>query len=328
MTTVVTGSSGHLGEALVRTLRTAGDDVVGVDRRPSPWTDRTVPITDGAAVREVVDGADAVVHTAALHKPHVGTHDRRAFVDVNVTGTLTLLEAAADAGVGAFVLTSTTSAFGQSLSAPDGGPAVWVTEATTSVARNVYGATKTAAEDLARVVHHRDGLPVVVLRTSRFFPEADDDPRVRAAHGRDNHQANELLHRRVDLADVVAAHHRAVERAPVAGFGRYVISATTPFARADRAQLAVDAPAVLARRFPDQPSLYADRGWEPPATIGRVYVNDRARRELGWRPEVDFARVLDCLRGGTDWRSDLARTVGAKGYHHDTDTGATYPFDG
>jgi hypothetical protein len=49
--------------------------------------------------------------------------------------------------------------------------------------------------------------------------------------------------------------------------------------------------------------------------IERVYVNTRARTELGWRPRFDFATVLDRVAAGADPRSDLARTIGAKGYH-------------
>ena len=57
---LVTGSSGHLGEALVRVLRVAGDDVVGLDVLPSGWTDVVASVTDRAAVRAVPAGVDRV----------------------------------------------------------------------------------------------------------------------------------------------------------------------------------------------------------------------------------------------------------------------------
>jgi UDP-glucose 4-epimerase len=93
-------------------------------------------ITDRAAVRAAVAGADAVVHTATLHKPHVMSHLRQAFVDTNVTGTLVLLEEALDAGVGAFVYTSTTSAFGRALTPGEGAPGAWITEDVVPRTRN------------------------------------------------------------------------------------------------------------------------------------------------------------------------------------------------
>ena len=315
MRILVTGSAGHLGEALVRVLGAEGHDVVGLDLLASPSTHAVGSVADRAFVRRCVDGADAVLHTATLHKPHVGSHERAAFVDTNITGTLNLLEEAVAAGVGRFVFTSTTSAFGRALAPPPGAPAAWITEDVSPIPRNVYGATKVAAEDLCELVHRDHGLPCVILRTSRFFPEADDRDDVRATYDDLNLKVNELLYRRVDLADVVDAHRCALERAPELGFGRYVVSATTPFTRDDLAELRGEAPAVVRRRFPDLPDVYAPRGWTVFPSIERVYVNERARSALGWTPRYDFRHALDLLSAGQDPRSPLARSIGAKGYH-------------
>jgi len=312
---VVTGSSGHLGEALVRELRAAGHIPVGLDLLPSVHTDVVASITDVDAVRDAVGGADAVLHTATLHKPHVGTHPRRAFVDTNVGGTLTLLEAAADAGVGRFVFTSTTSAYGRALTPGAEAPAAWITEDVVPRPRNVYGVTKVAAEDLCELVARESGLPCVVLRTSRFFPEGDDSDQVRTAYAEANAKVNELLYRRVDLSDVVTAHLAALDRAPPLGFGRYVVSATTPFGPEDLAELHRDAPAVVERLVPAYREVYDRLGWRMFPRIDRVYVNARARTDLGWEPRYDFARALDLLRSGGEPRSELATRVGAKGYH-------------
>jgi UDP-glucose 4-epimerase len=160
----------------------------------------------------------------------------------------------------------------------------------------------------------------VILRTSRFFPEPDDRAEVRSAYDDANVKVNELLYRRVDLEDVVGAHLRALERAPAIGFGRYIVSATTPFTRDDLAALRSDAPAVVRRLFPAYEAVYAERGWAMFPGIERVYVNGRARSELGWSPLYDFGHALDRLRAGEDPRSALARSIGAKGYH-DVSTG-------
>lgn len=315
MRLLVTGSAGHLGEALVRCAREAGHEVIGVDLLPSPTTTHVGSIVDRARVRGWLEGVEGVLHAATLHKPHVATHARQAFLDTNLSGTLGLLEEAVAAGVGRFVFTSTTSAFGRALVPPPGAPATWITEEVTPVPRNIYGATKCAAEDLCQLVARDHGLPCLVLRTSRFFPEEDDDPAVSAAWADGNVKLNELLYRRVDLEDVVAAHLLALERAPALGFGRYVISATTPFGPQDLAALRQDAPALVARLFPAYPEVYARRGWRMFPTIERVYVNARARAELGWSPRWDFARALECLRRGQPPHSALAAAVGAKGYH-------------
>ena len=266
----------------MRVLRAAGREVVGLDVLPSPFTSVVGSVADRDVVRESLAGVTGVLHTATLHKPHIGSHDRQAFVDTNVTGTLTLLEEAVAAGVESFVFTSTTSAFGRALYPGSGAPAAWITEDVVSLPRNVYGVTKTAAEDLCELVHRDSRLPVVVLRTSRFFPEGDDRDDVRSAYEDANSKANEYLYRRVDIADVVDVHLLALERAAGIGFGRYIVSATTPFARDDVAELATDAPSVVRRLFPDQEAEYARRGWKMFPQLDRVYVNARARGELGW----------------------------------------------
>ena len=312
---LVTGSAGHLGEALVRVLRGQGRDVVGLDLLDSPYTTVTGPVTDRAVVRRCLAGVGTVLHAATLHKPHIGSHGRQDFVDTNVSGTLTLLEEAVAAGVESFVFTSSTSVFGWTLTPLPGEPATWITEDVTPVPRNIYGVTKAAAEDLCEIIARDHGLPVVVLRVSRFFPEDDDRDEVRTAYAGANVKANEYLYRRVDIQDAVEAHLLAMAGAPAIGFGRYIISATTPFTPADRAGLGRDAPAVVRRLFPDADAEYARRGWAIFGVIDRVYVNDRARAALGWRPRYDFRTVLDRLKAGQDPRSPLARAVGAKGYH-------------
>ena len=325
MKIIVTGSSGHLGEALVRTLQGTTHQVVGLDRTASPFTGRVGTITDRDFVRRCVQGMDAIIHAATLHKPHVVTHARQDFVDTNITGTLNLLEEAVSAGVSSFIFTSTTSAFGRALTPPRGAPAAWVTEDVPPVPKNIYGVTKTAAEDLCEVFHRLHRLACLVLRTSRFFPEVDDDPAVRRAYDDENVKANEYLYRRVDLQDVVDAHVLALEKAPSIGFGRYIISATTPFQPDDLSDLRLNAPQVVERRVPEYAEEYARRGWRMFPGIERVYVNERARRELGWQPRYDFRQIIDCLRAGDAPRSPLARAVGSKGYHDRAFADGPYP---
>jgi UDP-glucose 4-epimerase len=320
MRVLVTGSAGHLGEALDRVLRAEGIDVIGLDVLASPHTSAVGSIGDRAFVRRSMAGVDAVIHAATLHKPHVGSHSRQDFVDTNITGTLNLLEEAVAAGVGAFVFTSTTSAFGRALSPGPGARAAWIDEDVAPVPRNIYGVTKAAAEDLCELAHRDQGLPCLILRTSRFFPEEDDRDEIRNRYPDMNAKVNEILYRRGDIEDMVGAHRLALERAGEIGFGRYIVSATTPFTRADLAELRADAPAVVRRLFPDHEAIYAERGWSMFPSIDRVYDNTRAREELGWAPRYDFRHALDRLAAGEDPRSELALTVGAKGYH-DVPTG-------
>ncbi len=317
MKILVTGSSGHLGEALVRTLQSQGRDVVGLDLLESPFTHVVGSIVDRECVRSSLQGVGSIIHTATLHKPHIVTHQMQDFIDTNISGTLILLEEAIRAGVQVFLLTSTTSTFGDALRPPPGQPAAWITEQVHPIPKNIYGITKITAEDLCQLFHKRYGLACLVLRTSRFFPEEDDDPAMRAAYADGNIKANEFLFRRVDLEDVVDAHLIGIERAPEIGFDRLIISATTPFQPEDLQGLRAHAPQIVEQRIPSYVSVYQTLGWTMFPSIDRVYINHRARQILGWQPRYSFSDVIECLRAGMDPSSPLARDVGSKGYHRE-----------
>ena len=311
----------------MRTLPRVGHRPIGLDIKESPFTHQVGSIADRAFVRRCLYDAEAVIHTATLHKPHLATHSRQDFVDTNITGTLNLLEEACAVGIRAFVFTSTTSAFGRALVPPPGAPAAWITEDVASVPRNIYGVTKVAAENLCELFYNTFQLPCLILRTSRFFPEPDDHKETRDAYADQNVKANEFLYRRADIQDVVEAHLLALERAGAIGFGRYIISATTPFTREDLSDLRANAPAVVARRVPGYEEVYAARGWSMFAGIDRVYVNERARRELGWRPKYDFAGILELIEVSGTVSSPLAQAIGSKGYHAETFARGPYPVE-
>jgi UDP-glucose 4-epimerase len=315
MKILVTGSSGHLGEALMHTLKELGYDAVGIDVIPSLTTDMVGSITDKSFVKESMKGVEAVLHTATLHKPHVSTHDRLQFADTNIIGTLNLLEESVRLKVRSFIYTSTTSTFGDALVPPTGEPAAWIDEDVLPIPKNIYGVTKTAAEDLCQIFHRNENLPCLVLKTSRFFPEPDDQRIISETYEDGNVKANEFLYRRVEISDVVSAHLLAMEKAPFIGFNKYIISATTPFKKNDLSELHIDAPGVVRRLFPEYESIYTSLEWKIFPTIGRVYVNDKARKELNWNPVYDFKYILELLKSSGDIRSPLSKTIGIKGYH-------------
>lgn len=299
MRILLTGSSGWLGRFLAPMLRARGDIVVGLDVAPGAETQVMGSVADRALVDRVFadEGIEAVIHGGALHKPDIARYPAQAFIDVNVSGTLNLLEAARAAGQDRFVFTSTTSLMiSQAIRDERSDEAVWLTEDSGPIEpRNIYGVTKLAAEHLCRLAFAEGGLPCVVLRTSRFFPEDDDTHRALSG---ENMKANEFLHRRLTVEDAARAHIAALDRAPSIGFGSFIVSAPTPFAPDECGELKRDAPAVIARHFPDATKLYAAKGWELPRSIGRIYDAGLAERILGFRCETDFAAVLDALRSG------------------------------
>ncbi len=299
MRVLLTGSSGWLGRFLAPMLVRAGHEVTGLDIAPGPHTDILGSVADAALVERLFaeHGFEAVMHSGALHKPDIARYPAQAFVDVNVTGTLNLLEAAVGYGAGRFIFTSTTSLMiTRDIRDEVAAEAVWLDETSGPLApRNIYGVTKRAAEELCRLYHDLHGLPVIGLRVSRFFPE---DDYTHAVPSGENLKANELLNRRLTVEDCASAHIAALEAAPRVGWGLYIVSAPPPFTPADAARLKTDAAGLITERFPDAPALYAARGWVLPQSIGRVYDPSAIERDLGFRCRTDFAAVLAALREG------------------------------
>ena len=305
MRILLTGSSGWLGRHLAPRLIQNGHDVVGLDPAPGPHTSIAGSVADRALVERALDGVEAVIHGGGLHQPDMARHPTSAFVDVNVQGTLNVLEASIAAGVKRLVFTSTTSLMiSAALYRAGRTEALWIDETLAPLEpRNIYGVTKLAAEQLCRMTHEQSGLPIVVLRTSRFFPE-DDNRALPDGISDENAKANEMLNRRLTPEDAAEAHVAALAQADAIGFEIFIVSATPPFAREDCAELMTDAPSVVARRYPRYREIYARLGWRMAPTIDRVYDPSRAAERLGFR----------CRTGFGEWLTELEqRLAAAKG---------------
>ncbi|KAK4240314.1 hypothetical protein C8A03DRAFT_31540 [Achaetomium macrosporum] len=331
-TVLVTGSAGHLGKALMLALPDLGYTPIGIDIKASSTTTHVGSITDTAFLSHLFSThpISHVIHAATLHKPHVGSHTKNDFIQTNIAGTLALLEAASSSSSSSeeseekktaksFIYISTTSTFGSALSPSPGQPAAWIDEFVVPVPKNIYGVTKTAAEDVCRLVHNQTRMPVIVLRTSRFFPEEDDDEERRSAMDGENLKVLELAYRRVDIADVVSACVCAMEKAGKGevGWGKYIISAPTPFKRDQETLkgLDKDAAEVFKKAVPGCGEVFERRGWKFLGRLDRVYDSTRAVEELGWRPDYTFEKAVEKVGRGEEWRSPLTFRVGKLGYH-------------
>ncbi len=300
MRILVTGSSGWLGLTLVPLLRRLGHEVVGLDPVAGPTTTIVGSVADRPTVRAALrdNGIEAIVHAASLHKPHIASHDNSQFVAINVQGTLNLLEEAVASGttVDRFVFTSTTSLMiSQEIrEAHERGlrSAIWIDEQMAPLLpRNIYGVTKLSAEHLCRLFHETHGLPVIVLRTGRFFPEEDDMAHKIIQSG-PNTKANEFLFRRLTVDDAAEAHVIALRRARSLGFDTFIIAPLTPFHPDDCGQLMKYAPTVVGHYFPRYREIYARRGWTMFDYIDRVYDSSKAMRRLGFVCRTGFGEIL------------------------------------
>ena len=318
---LVTGSAGHLGTALMLSLPSLGFKPLGIDILPSPTTTLVGSVSDRAFITSIFDSNPIknILHAATLHKPHVCSHSKEQFISTNIVGTLVLLEESSRfrEQIQSFVFFSTTSAFGMALSPKPGQPAAWIDESVVPEPKNIYGVTKIAAEDMCALVQKQSGIPVLVLRTSRFFPEEDDDEDRRAAMSDENLKTLELAYRRCDIEDVVSASVCAMRKAKDIRWGKYIISAPPPFKNDAHTldALSRNPAEVITTVFPDVEVVFKEKGWKHLGRIDRVYDSRKAVEELGWNPKYTFGKTVDRLLCGEQGNSDLTARVGKKGYH-------------
>ena len=226
-------------------------------------------------------GVDAVLHAATLHKPHVGSHSPPGLRRHQRHGH------ARPAGGGGrgrrrgVRVHEHDERLRPALTPADGAPAAWITEDVVPRPRNIYGATKVAAEDLCELVARDHGLPCLILRTSRFFPEPDDSEQVRTGFDDVNAKVNELLYRRIDLADVVEAHLAALPGRRSSGSAA---TSSAPRRRSGRttSRSCTATPRPWSRACSRTCEVYERLGWRMFPRIDRVYVNARARADLAW----------------------------------------------
>ena len=281
MRIVLTGSSGRVGRAIFNAV-VRDHKVVGLDRSPFSTTHVVGDVSDKAVLRPLLKGADAVIHTAALHAPHVGLVPDEEFQRVNIEGTRALANAAIAAGVKRLVLTSTTALYGNAI-VP--GACTWIDAATVPVPKSIYHRTKLDAEHILEGMVRPD-FEVRVLRMSRSFPEPGDV------------MASYRLHRGIDVRDVAEAHLAALTNGGP-HFQRHIISATPVFARQDHEALARDAASVIRLRAPRLAAAFEQRGWTLPLSVDRVYDPGAARHALGWHPRFGFSEVLAQMDRGS-----------------------------
>lgn len=279
MKILITGTAGRIGRSIyIRLMR--DHSVVGIDRIPCSTADFVGDIRDIDLLRKGLEGVDVIVHTAALHAPHVNLLPDSEFERINVEATERLMREGINIGIKQFVFTSTTALYGTA-STPDG-KAGWVNESVTPQPRTIYHRSKINAEEHLQQMSKKSGVPVTVLQMSRCFPESADK------------MAVYRLNRGIDARDVASAHSRAIEK-QIKGFKRYIISGATPFKKDCCHDLFNDAASAIQEIVPNLASEFNTRGWVLPSRIDRVYDSSAAQQELDWYPKHGYDSVLRML---------------------------------
>lgn len=279
MRVLVTGSAGRVGRAIYIKLMQKYN-VIGVDKIPCSTADVIGDIRDTELIEKALKNVEVIIHSAALHAPHVGLVPDSEFQSINVEATEKLALAGVRAGVKHFVFTSTTALYGYS-STPKG-VAGWVNEQVTPQPKSIYHESKICAEKKLEDISSLFQLPVTVLQMSRCFPEPVDFMTVfRMTRG-------------VDVRDVANAHLCAVEKR-LNGFNRFIISGATPFSQKDCESLYSNADSVIRRQCPEIVVVFEKRGWKLPKSLDRVYDSSAAQEKLGWYPKYGFESVVEML---------------------------------
>ena len=278
MKIAITGTSGRIGRAIQFSL-CQNNRITGIDRSVSSVTTHLGDIDDYGLLCRAFEGADAVVHTAALHAPHVGIHDENEFYRINVQGTETVARAAIACGASSLVFTSTTALYGFASRHPD--EATWIDENIKPEPKSIYHRTKLEAEQFLEAEASRN-LKVTTLRMSRCFPEPAPI------------MAMYRLHRGIDARDVAEAHRLALVKSDEE-YRMFVLSGVTPFQKLDCRSLKQSPAAVLSERCPAICETFESRGWSLPDSIDRVYDSSKAQKALKWTPVYGFEEIVNLL---------------------------------
>ncbi|MEU1550560.1 NAD-dependent epimerase/dehydratase family protein [Nocardia sp. NPDC005745] len=280
MRVLVTGANGYLGRAVVHLLSRAGHEPIAMVRKrisPSQTAARVADLLDDAALREALDGAEAVCHLAGLTRARESMTEPLRYFRVNTGGTISLLEAMAAAGVSRIVFASTGSIYGT----PERQP---MTESLPDAPPHPYAASKLAAEWALHAQAGTGRLSVAVLRLMNVAGGADPDPTrliprtfAAAMNGSalevngDGSAVRDYLH----IDDAAAAFAACLEKTPPGGFSRYLIGS-------GQGSSVLDVVAAVEQQTGRRIQLIH----RPPAPEPAALVSDpaKAAAELGWYP--------------------------------------------
>jgi nucleoside-diphosphate-sugar epimerase len=282
---LVTGAAGLLGRAVVGHLRGLGVGVTAMLHRPGDIEAERVVVgnmTDVEFVRDAVEGADAVVHCAALRAPMMGTAE--AVFCGNTTGTFTVLEQAGKAGVRRAVVSSSYSVLGLTFAPTLLHPAYLpIDEQVPLQVEDPYAHSKQVDELSSDLMWKRHGMTVVALRLPFLGGIADTIPdrAERVARDPGFGTAAREFWTYLETRDAARACVLGLTEPPA---GCHVVSVAAPNTLAP-----YPTEQLLAVYHPDVPRRRAFPGRTAPFDLGRAGDLLHFTAELLWETDVrDF----------------------------------------
>jgi nucleoside-diphosphate-sugar epimerase len=309
MRVALTGATGYTGGRLLAALRRRGDEVSTLVREGSPREAleqagaRLVvgDLSSQKGLEPLVEGADAVLHVAAVYR--TAGHTDRYYHDVNVGGTERLLEAALAAGVKRFVHTSTVGVHGHVVRPP-------ADESSPIAPGDIYQATKAEAEAMALRFGQERGLPVVVVRPGAIYgPGETRLLKLFRAIARGRYAivgSGKTFYHPVYIDDLITGFLQALDRPEAVGES-FILAGPRYVSQSELAELIARHTdgRVFPLRIPAAPIQWAGSlceavcvplGIEPPLhrrrvdfwTKSRAFSIEKARRMLGYAPAVEL----------------------------------------
>lgn len=283
---------GKLGVPLAQRLGAMGHTLRVISPGPveedHPWEVAVCWLEDADAVRGAAEDCDVIIHNAAWHAFECDLSDHGRFISSNVTGSANVFAAALSTGVRHVVHISSAAVLGTGAPADEmeaTGRARCVQDGDNHDPRNIYDASKAAAEQLARFYRVCHNLSVTVLRPG-WFARPEDLA--------DHEFAWRLLGPCVWIGDVIAAVTAAVAHPAQ---GEFLIFPAGPFDEADAPGLLSDPAGVVARHYPDEMAWWSEQGFPTPPIRWWADIAP-ARAALGYEPTLNFPDAVARMRDG------------------------------
>ncbi len=272
---VVTGAKGGTGPSIVKVLRRAGYDVLGIDVKPAGPTTGYVQhdILDGAGLHDLLAGADGVVHFGS-YPTTAWSSWTETFHNVTVGG-FNVFQACANLGIKRIAWASSMEVYGYPLKLRH----LPLTEETPLAPPNIYGASKVMLETLAADYCRWFGMSIAGFRLGRIVYESAFDSRLKK-HTESDEAAADVLWCYIDARDVATACQAWLE-SDVQGFMPFNVAAEDVCVESPTKQL-------LEKFYPDVTDLRAPfDGHQCP------YNASMLQKALGWKPRYNWRTIRD-----------------------------------